>query len=508
MYWRQGSAPADRSEARRWLAADLADLVDISGTTTAGRGAVVGKGGASFDDDLRRLRRRVLRRWALGVAARYALLALAIALVPAALAALGQVAWAWALVVPLAVFLVALGLRLYRPPSLERVARLFDDRLGLFDVVATALQVERSGERTDAGPAALVLADASGVLRAGTDGWRVRARLGWRQLGAGGFLVAALAVLAVLGTGSSSPAGHAKVSALAPAGKAGHKGSRMTNVSPPLVPPRAKRAGAKKGGAGEEHRSPLGLYDFGFEGKRPLPKVSGNGRSGLYSRGAPKSGSGPRAFSAQSPGEGNEAREKAEEEADAGSGAKEPAAGEKGRGSEAPESLKSLTGGKAPAAGSVSPVPSKSPSAGAQASTKASGGAGAGGSGGEHSPAGGAGSPRGGRPSGSATAGHGRAALAAGERGQEGATASGALPLRAGFAASRSGKAAGGRGPRNAQGGGGPGRSAGIAGSAFEESAAGSLGYVPPDAGVAAGLDPGLFSRYFRALSVIGGRRW
>jgi hypothetical protein len=505
MYWRRGSAPAARRGPRRWIAADVADLVDVSaGAGEAPRGA---DSGASFAADLRLLRRRILRRWALAAAARYALLALAVALVPAALAALGAITWAWALVVPVAVFLVALGLRLARPPSTERVARLLDDRLGLFDVVATALQVERSDEPTDDGTAALVIADAAAYLRDGERGWRVRARFGSRELGAAALFVAALVALAVVGGGSGSGGSAGRGSLAVAPGKAGRKHPRMTNVSPPLAPPKAKRAGARKEANGQEHRSPLGLYDFGFEGKRPLPKVKGGRRSGLYSRGAPKSGAGPRSFAAQSPGEGNEAREKAEEEASGGKGgAKEAPSGEgrQGKGG-APESLKSLTGGKAPPAGSVSPVPS---GAGGQTASKAGTSAGAAGAGGGHTPSGGSGSPHGGSPSGG-SAGHGRAALAAGESGKEaGGTGGGPLGLRAGFAASRGGKAASGRGPRDAQGGGGPGRSAGIAGSAFEESSAGALGYVPPDAGIAASTDPGLFTRYLNALAAIGGRRW
>ena len=60
----------------------------------------------------------------------------------------------------------------------------------------------------------------------------------------------------------------------------------------------------------------------------------------------------------------------------------------------------------------------------------------------------------------------------------------------------------------HAQGAGGPGKSAGIGGTAFEEAEAGSLGYVPPDAGVAPTLDPGLFARYLNALAAIEGRHW
>jgi hypothetical protein len=506
-----GAAADTPNRVRRWLRADLADLVDVAGPRDGVAPAAAGSGAgpASFDGDLRLLRRRIGRRWALAAAGRYALAALAVAVVPAALAAFGPIGWIWAIVVPVALFVVALGLRLLRPPSLAQVARLLDDRLGLFDVTATALQVERSGEPVDEGPAAPVFAEAAALVRAGAGVWRPRSRLGGRELAAMGGLVVVLAVIVVVGTGSGG-SGSTKVTASAAPGQAHRKGSGLTNVSPPLAPPKAKRPGSKRGASpNNEPRSPLGLYDPGFEGKRPLPRIESGRHSGLYTHGAAKSGGQPQAFAAQSPGEANEAREKAEEEANGA--AKATSTGEREGGGGAPESLKSLTGGKAPPSGSVSPLPNansgaRPPSSGSSAAATAPSTSGAAG---QRAAAGATGAQGGGSPAGGATAGHQRASLGGGEEGPEGGrTGSGALGLRAGFAAARGGKAATARGPHNAQGGGGPGRSAGIAGSAFEESTAGSLGYVPPDAGIAPGLDPGLFARYLNALGRIEGRRW
>jgi hypothetical protein len=487
----------------------IGDLVDVSGEP-AGAGSARGEAGAAtFDADLRLLRRRVVRRWALAVAGRYAIAALAVAVVPALLAAFGLIGWVWAIGVPAGLFVVALAVRLARPPSLTQVARLLDDRLGLFDVTATALQVERAGGPVDEGAAAPVFAEAAALLRAGASTWRPRARIGTRALAAAGGLVVVLAAIVLIGTSGGGSSAERVAATASPPGRH-HAAGGGNTVSPPLVPPRAKRKGAK-GPANPAKRYPYGLYDYGFEGKRQLPRYkSKNERSGVHYAGGgpPGSRQTPSQFAAPDVGEGNEAREKAEAEAtkaDAQPGAQ----GENERGNAPPpprESLKSLTGGAVPPSGSVSPVPNAGghPSAGNQTSNGPSSSSAPG----QRSTAGAPGRQGGGRPSGSRTAGTERATLAGGEKGAEGGRTTGELALKAGFAAVRSGKAATGHGPRNAQGAGGPGRSAGIGGAAFEEAAAGSLGYVPPDAGVAPTLDPGLFSRYLNALAAIQGRRW
>ncbi|HEY2056067.1 MAG TPA: hypothetical protein VGH14_19205 [Solirubrobacterales bacterium] len=479
----------------------------MSGSPEGGGPAPPGAGAATFDADLRLLRRRVVRRWALAVAARCGIAALAVALVPALLAALGAIGWAWAIVVPAALFLVALGARLSRPPSTAQVARLLDDRLGLFDVTVTALELERAGEPVDEGPAAPVFAEAAALLRAGASAWRPRARLGARELAAAGALILALAAIVGVGTAGGG-GGSTKVTASSlPPGLRHHAAGGPSNVSPPLVPPRARRKGAN-GAADPGNRHPYGIYDYGFEGKHQLPHFdSKDEHEGVrYAGGRPPgSQQPPSQLSAPSVAEGNEAREKAEEEA-AGGGAKPGSNAEREHSEEGPpnQSLKSLSGGAVPPSGSVSPVPNANSAAPPSSSQSASGPSSAPGS---RSATGAPGRESGGS-SGTQGAGDQRAGLAGGEKGREGGGTSGELVLKAGFAAVKSGKAATARGPRNAQGAGGPGKSAGIGGSAFEEAEAGSLGYVPPDAGIAPTLDPGLFARYLDALAAIAGRRW
>jgi hypothetical protein len=486
----------------------IGDLVDVSGSPEGAGSTRPEAGAATFDSDLRLLRRRVVRRWALALAARYAIAALAVAVVPALLAAFGLIGWVWAIVVPVVLFLVALGARLLRPPSTAQVARLLDDRLGLFDVTATALQVERAGEPVDEGPAAPVFAEAAALLRAGASTWRPRARLGSRELAAGVALVVALAVIVVVGS-SEGGGGSAKVAATSlPPGLRHHAAGAPNSVSPPLVRPRAKRKGGKEPSKSAKRFHPYGIYDYGFEGKRKETHFASKAKEGVhYAGGRPSSQAPQSQFAAPGSGEGNEAREKAEEEA-IGGHAKQGANGKEEHTAEPPpnQSLKSLTGGAAPPSGSVSPVPA-GPSGGRPSSSQSGGAPSNSAAPGSRS-AGAPGRQGGGRPSGSKTAGSQRASLASGEKGAEGGGTKGELGLKAGFAAVKSGKAATGRGPRNAQGAGGPGKSAGVGGSAFEEAEAGSLGYVPPDAGIAPTLDPGLFARYQNALAAIAGRRW
>lgn len=485
----------------------VGDLVDVIGTREGGPGREAGA--ATFESDLRLLRRRVVGRWALAVAGRYVVAALGVAVVPALLAAFGAIGWIWAIVVPAALCLVALAVRLSRPPSTAEVARLLDDRLGLFDVTATALQFERAGEPIEEGPAAPVFAEAAALLRAGASTWRPRTRLGGRELAVAGTLVVVLAAIAAVGSSGGGSGSTRPTPSALPPGLRHHPAGGPNSVSPPLVPPRAKREGAKAPDGSKRH--PYGIYAYGFEGRKELPHYESKAqREGLHYAGGRPPGS-QRAqsqFSAPEAAEGNEAREKAEEKA-AGANAQKGKQGERERsGESAPrQSLKSLTGGGAPPSGSVSPVPSGSSDtrsssdqkAGAPSNSAAPG---------SRSDASTPGSQSGGSPSGSRSAGNQRASLANGEKGSAGGRTNGELTLKAGFAAVRSGKAANGRGPRNAQGAGGPGKSAGIGGSAFEEAEAGALGYVPPDAGIAPTADPGLFARYLNALAAIAGRSW
>jgi hypothetical protein len=486
----------------------IGDLVDVSGPHGGGGPVGPAAGEATFDADLRLLRRRVMRRWALAVAGRYAIGALAVALVPALLAAFGVLGWVWAIVIPVVLFLVAFAARLSRPPSLAQVARLLDDRLGLFDVTATALEVERAGEAVDEGPAAPVYAEAAALLRAGASAWRPRARLGGRELAAAAGLIVALAAIVALGTSGGGSASSKVAASSLPRGLRHPVAGGPNSVSPPLVPPRAKRKGAKA--PGHPDGNPYGIYAFGYEGKREMPRYTQRSRTGLrYAGGSPPDSQGQQSpFASPGPTEGNEAREKAEEEA-AGANAQAGRQTERETsGESAPnQSLKSLTGGAAPPSGSVSPVPN-GPSGANPPSNSAAGTPSSSSSPGSRSNGGGPSGQSGGSPSGSQSAGNQRASLAGGEKGSEGGGTSGELALKAGFAAVKSGKAATGRGPRNAQGAGGPGKSAGIGGTAFEESEAGSVGYVPPDAGVAPATDPGLFARYLNALTAIAGRHW
>jgi uncharacterized membrane protein YgcG len=498
--------PRSRGTIRAGTASDLVEIEGSREGVASSALPPTDSGASTFDGDLRTLRHRVLRSWAIAVAARCALGALAVAVVPAALAAAGAIGWAWAVVVPVAFFFAALGVGLSRPPSAARVARLLDDRLGLFDVTATALQFERSGEAVDEGPAAPVFAEAAALLHAGASRWRVRPRIGARELAGGAGLALVLVALVIVGGAGAGAGTGGRPTALTGHGHV-HRKPAGNTASPPLVPPRVKRHRPAEMPNGQEKRNARGLYDFGNEGRRALPRIESGRAPGLYShRSASSPQDQPQSFAPQGPGESTEAREKAEEEAATGAAKEGASSAEPKRAGGGPESLKSLTGGKAPPSGSVTPLPSSGANGGSGKSTASA--PGSAGSSGARPAAGTSGGQGGGGPSGGGSPGHQRASLGDRSEGAEGGRASGELSLKAGFAAARGGKAASGHGPRDAQGGGGPGRSAGIGGSAFEEGSSGALGYVPPDAAIAPGVDGGLYDRYLNALGRIGELGW
>ena len=126
----------------------------------------------------------------------------------------------WVVVaVPLALFLVAVAVFAANGPSPFELARLLDDKLGLNDRLATALEIEARGggetyleQRT--------VGDAAGLLAAGREDWRASAGRGGREWWVFAtpvvVLLAAVAIGAAVGSGASS----GKSEALAPKGGA------------------------------------------------------------------------------------------------------------------------------------------------------------------------------------------------------------------------------------------------------------------------------------------------
>ncbi|MGH2939246.1 MAG: hypothetical protein ACRDPE_14135, partial [Solirubrobacterales bacterium] len=142
----------------RWLAADPRDVVDLAGARELSEPA----GGSSLGEELRRWRRIVARRRLVVLARRHAAVALGLAVLLEIAAQLGAFPQWVVVAVPLALFLVSVTALALRGPSPFGLARLLDDKLGLNDRLATALEIEaRGGEsplerRTVADAAALL----------------------------------------------------------------------------------------------------------------------------------------------------------------------------------------------------------------------------------------------------------------------------------------------------------------------------------------------------------------
>lgn len=204
-------------------------LAPVTSTATAGRDEA---GASGFEAGLHRWGARVQRRRALVLARRQltAGAALAAALQAFVLAGLLPQLALLAVLVPLALGMIV-GLR--RALSLHGVARLLDERLVLFDQLATALYLERAGAPADRGLGRRALARAHELLRSESPHWQVSARPArreWLGLAAALSLLALLVGLAASGAVSTSSGHQTRVgsgsTSAAPAkGGHGHAGS-------------------------------------------------------------------------------------------------------------------------------------------------------------------------------------------------------------------------------------------------------------------------------------------
>jgi hypothetical protein len=217
----------------RWLAADPRDVVDLAGAGTIGGGE-----GPGLGEELRRWRRIVARRRLLALVRRHGAVALALAALLEILAQLGWVPQWVVIAVPLAAFLASVTAFAVRGPSPFGLARLLDDKLGLNDRLATALEIEARG----GGESTLerrTTADAAGLLRAGRADWHASTAPGGRDWWALATPVAVLAIAVGIGAaagGSSSRApeafaGHGAGAASGPnehhRGKGSEKGRKQ-----------------------------------------------------------------------------------------------------------------------------------------------------------------------------------------------------------------------------------------------------------------------------------------
>jgi hypothetical protein len=248
----------------RWATADPRDVVDLAGAGELGEPARA----ASLGEELRRWRRIVARRRLVVLARRHAAVALALAVlleIAAQLDAFPQ----WVVVaVPLALFLIsvtAFGLRGLSPFEL---ARLLDDKLGLNDRLATALEIEARGGGTPL--ERRTVADAAALLAAGREDWHARAapagREWWALVGPGAAIAVVVTIGALTTAGDSSPG---RVEALGP-----HHGRGEGAMENEYV----KHAGQGKKGSG-----PTGKLHR-FQGRKGPPPSSEKSASSGYQK--------------------------------------------------------------------------------------------------------------------------------------------------------------------------------------------------------------------------------
>jgi hypothetical protein len=182
----------------RWLAADPRDVVDLAGAGTL----AVGSESPELSEELRRWRRIVARRRLLALVRRQGAVALGLAALLEILAQLGAIPQWVVVAVPLAALVVSVTVFALRGPSPFGLARLLDDKLGLNDRLATALEIEaRGGAATPL--ERRTSADAAGLLRAGRDDWHASSAPAGRDWWALAAPVAAIAVVVAIGAAAS-----------------------------------------------------------------------------------------------------------------------------------------------------------------------------------------------------------------------------------------------------------------------------------------------------------------
>jgi hypothetical protein len=495
----------------RWLAADPRDTVelrplgehhldparDVSHSPDA-KTSLSATDGATADAaelcaGLRQWRSRLRLRRA-GIALRRQLIAAAaLAVALQALALPGLLPESIALAVPAALLLIAAVLELRRRPSLDGVARLLDERLRLFDQLATALEIQR---RDGAGRRPLerrALARASALVSASLEEWRPVGRNGAREWASLGAALALLALFVIVvqpvrvqsgGTSRSGAITAASSPGAAGAQRAqGHIGSRASGAVKPRPPslsqlrssPSGHAPANPYGGPSSGYHSPSGqslTYSQGLRANESVnvPRAPAQRSPDV---GVPKLGSGSTSTSGstgQAPGKGFSGIGAASTE-----GAISPVTAPNQQSASpalaAPKGAANEPGSSTPSAGR----PSNSQSAGANQS-----------------------SASGGTPSASQTAGHQRAGTQLANSGAPRGQASHNLPLQAGYAPirtgrlTRSGKAGNGSG-----GGGGPGRSVLVEG-ASSAGGEGTFPYVPSEGGSVFGANTALLVNYFR----------
>jgi hypothetical protein len=250
----------------RWLSADPREVVDLAGAGALAAGA----DDRHLGEELRRWRGIVARRRLVALARRHAAVALGFAALLEVLALI-DVLPQWVVVaVPLAYFVGAVVFFAVQGPTPFGLARLLDDKLGLNDRLATALEIEaRGGEESPL--ERRTVADAAGLLAAGREDWHASpARAGRHDWSVLGGVVLALAVVVAIGlaTGGSSSS---NPQAFGPNGNGGGAGG----------PGEHHRAKAEK--EREKHLAPTGKLHK-LRGGHVRPSEQQSTKAGGYQR--------------------------------------------------------------------------------------------------------------------------------------------------------------------------------------------------------------------------------
>jgi hypothetical protein len=247
----------------RWLAADPRDVVDLAGAGELGEPAA----GADLGDELRRWRAIVARRRLAVLARRHAAVALGLAALLEIAAQLGAFSQWVVVAVPLALFLISLTAFALRGPSPFGLARLLDDKLGLNDRLATALEIEARGG--DSPLERRTVADAAALLAAGRQDWHASAtpagREWWALVGPAAAIGVVVAI-GVLTAGGSSSSGRLEALGLRHGGRGGDNGLENEYVK------HAEKHSPTKAPTGKLHK---------FKGKKgPPPSAEKSANAG------------------------------------------------------------------------------------------------------------------------------------------------------------------------------------------------------------------------------------
>jgi hypothetical protein len=493
---RESTALRLRRAWTRWLLAGPSEVLQVQSLTRS-FGLDLAEQPADHPEELltglQRWRARVQRRRAGVLLRRHLILAATLSIVLQALVVAGAIPQA-ALLAPLALLLVGVSIELARRPSLEDVARLLDDQLGLFDRIGTGLGIQRHAGSTQRLLERRAVAEASGLTAASLGGSRASAVPAAREWSSLAVALVTLAVVVLAGPSITSGSSTNKASTRT--GAAGTGESAAASVRRSASTPKATSTGKKA-----VTPSPVD------------PKTAAEGHRG--SSASPSAGYHTLKEAVQSRSTTTSSGKGAKSALGTGPAKTQPgAASEAARNSTSAQGIKGSIGvGSAAKPGTVSAVTAPSQKAGAPAHAMPNGATSKSGSSKSSSAPSSAakqGTGAAGTPSGSATAGHQRASTQLGNSHAISGQASHTLPLQAEYAPARAGKTSGSSHSSKTGGGGGPGRSALVngAGAASSSGAAGAFAYVPPDGGALPEGDGELLISYFNSLGRVKEQSW